>query len=126
MARCERGYVCAVCGGEVETLVESELYLRYALGEVPADLLHKSPERHIRCNPAIAQFIVDPEFAPVSVDGPFAKAELDPEFVAAEEARVSAAFRRLRELPALGIPIHEYPLTAPSEEDCEAEAPAGG
>ena len=112
MARCDRGYVCAVCGQEVETLVESELYLRYALGEVPPETLHKSPERHIRCNPAIAQFIVDSRFPPLSAEGPFAKTALDSEFVADEEARVTAAFRRLHELLELGVPIHEYPLVA--------------
>ncbi len=125
MARCERGYVCAVCGQEVETLVESELYLRYALGEVAPEMLQKSPERHIRCNPAIGQFIVDPRFPPLSADGPFAKTELDPEFVAAEEARVTAAFRRLHDLLELGVPIHEYPLVATPPGDDEAEAPAG-
>ncbi len=52
MARCERGYLCAVCGHEVEELQDSELYLRYVLGEVEWDMLHKFPERHIRCNPA--------------------------------------------------------------------------
>ena len=40
----------------------------------------------------------------------FAKAELDPEFVAAEEARVTRGFQRLREVLALGLPIVEYPL----------------
>lgn len=125
MARCDRGYVCAVCGQEVETLVESELYLRYALGEVTPEMLQKSPERHIRCNPAIGQFIVDPRFPSLAADGPFAKGSLDPEFVAAEEARVTAAFRRLHELLELGVPIHEYPLVAPPPEDDESEVPAG-
>ena len=34
MAGCERGYLCAVCGQEVEEITESDLYLRYVLGEV--------------------------------------------------------------------------------------------
>ena len=42
MARCERGYLCEVCGGEVEELTESDLYLRYVLGEVDPELLHQA------------------------------------------------------------------------------------
>jgi len=125
MAGCNRGYLCAVCGQEVETLVESELYLRYAMGEAPLESLSKSPERHLRCNPTLAQFIVDPKFPPMLAEGPFAKTELDPEFVAAEEARVTTAYRRLRELTGLGIPIHEYPLVEAPAEDDPSEAPAG-
>lgn len=125
MAGCNRGYLCAVCGGDVATLVESELYLRYAMGEAPLESLGRSPERHIRCNPTLAQFIVDPNFPPMLAEGPFAKTELDPEFVAAEEARVSAAYRRLRELTGLGIPIYEYPLVDAPAEEGQSEAPAG-
>jgi hypothetical protein len=110
MARCERGYLCAVCGHEVEELHDSELYLRYVLGEVEWELLHKFPERHIRCNPALAQFIVDAEYAPVIAPGAFAKTNLDLEYVREEEARVTRGYRRLRELAALDLPISEYPL----------------
>jgi hypothetical protein len=112
MARCDQGYLCAACGGEVEGLLESELYLRYVLGEVDPELLHKLPERHLRCNPALAQFIVDESFEPLVADGPFAKTALDPAYVAAEESRVSAGFRRLRELAAAEREgtILEYPL----------------
>ncbi|WP_165244977.1 hypothetical protein [Paludisphaera soli] len=115
MARCDQGYLCAACGAEVEGLLESELYLRYVLGEVDPELLHKLPERHLRCNPALAQFIVDESFAAAVDDGPFAKSALDPAFVAAEEARVSAGFRRLRELAAADREgtILEYPLASP-------------
>jgi len=127
MAGCNKGYLCAVCGEDVETLVESELYLRYALGEAPLESLGRSPERHIRCNPTLAQFIVDPRFPPMLAEGPFAKTELDAEFVAAEEARVSAGYRRLRELSGLGIPIYEYPLAeSPAGDDqSQTKAPAG-
>ncbi len=110
MARCERGYLCAVCGEPVEELFESDLYLRYVLGEVDPERLHKLPERHIRCNPALAQFVVVPGWTPLSIEGPFAKCELDPEFVAREEARVTRGYLRLQELGRLGVPIHEYPL----------------
>lgn len=98
MARCEQGYLCSVCGEEVEDLRDSDLYLRYLLGEVDPETLHVAPERHLRCNPTLAQFIVADGFDPVTVAGPFGKAGLDPAFVAAEEARVTAAYRRLAEL----------------------------
>ena len=65
MALCEQGYLCEVCGGDVEGITDSDLYLRYVLGEVPPEKLHILRERHIRCNPALAQFIVDPAFEPV-------------------------------------------------------------
>lgn len=110
MARCEQGYLCEVCGREVEGIADSDLYLRYVLGEVPIDALHRSPERHVRCNPALAQFIMDPAFEPVACSGPFAKEALDLTDVAEEERRVTRAWRRLQELPGSGLPIHLYPL----------------
>jgi hypothetical protein len=110
MARCEQGYLCEVCGQDVGEITDSDLYLRYVLGEVPPEQLHLLPERHIRCNPSVAQYIVDPAFAPIACGGFFAKGILDPGFVAAEEMRVTRGWRRLQELPTLGIPIIEYPL----------------
>ena len=65
MALCEQGYLCDVCGQEVEEMTDSDLYLRYVLGEVHPEQLHLLRERHIRCNPVTAQFIVDPGFEPV-------------------------------------------------------------
>lgn len=112
MARCDEGYLCDVCGAEVEDITESDLYLRYVLGEVDPETLHSTPERHIACNPTLAQFIEDDDFEPPVVEGPFAKAELDPEFVAGEERRVTAGYRRLREIfrTTRELPITEYPL----------------
>jgi hypothetical protein len=110
MARCEQGYLCDVCGREVDGISESDLYLRYVLGEVRPERLHAERERHIRCNPTLAQFIVDPAFPPVPCEGGFGKDALDPAFVREEEARVTRAWRRLQEIPRLGIPITEYPL----------------
>jgi hypothetical protein len=110
MAKCEQGYPCDVCSQEVEEMIDSDLYLRYILGHVPPQTLHVQPERHIRCNPSLAQFIVDSAFTPVICEGPFAKQFLDPAFVAEQEERVSRAWRRLQELPALHLPIQEYPL----------------
>ena len=110
MARCERGYLCDVCGLEVEDITESDLYLRFVLGEVPAERLHLLPERHLRCNPSVAQYIVDAAFAPVVCEGPFDKQTLNAAWVAGEEARVTRGWRRLQEIPTLQIPISEYPL----------------
>jgi len=117
MARCDEGYRCEVCGRDVEAITESDLYLRYVLGEVPLERLHRSPERHVRCNPALAQYIIEAGFEPVACDGPFAKAGLDPEFVRAEEERVSRGWRRLQALPHLGLTIAEYPLTVTPETE---------
>ena len=110
MARCEQGYLCDVCGKEVEQIVDSDLYLRYVLGEVPPERLHRERERHIRCNPSLAQFIRHPDFPPVSCEGDFSKSFLDPDFVAEQEERVTRAWQRLQQLPHLGLPITEYPL----------------
>jgi hypothetical protein len=121
MARCERGYLCAVCGQDVEAITDSDLYLRFVLGEVPLEMLHRLPERHVRCNPALAQYVVHDDFAPVTCEGPFAKSELDAEFVAAEEGRVSRGYRRLLAIPTLGLTVPEYPLSV--TPDGEEERP---
>jgi hypothetical protein len=110
MAKCEQGYLCEVCGAEVEAMTDSDLYLRFILGEVLPEQLHAQPERHIRCNPALAQYIIDPAFEPVRCEGLFAKEMFDPQWVAEEEARVTRGWRRLQEIPSLGISIMEYPL----------------
>lgn len=110
MARCDQGYLCEVCGRDVEAITESDLYLRYVLGEVPIFRLQQMPERHIRCNPAVSQYIVAAEFEPVFCDGSFDKRNLDVEFVASEEMRVTRGWQRLQEIPTLGIPLDEYPL----------------
>lgn len=111
MARCEQGYLCEVCGEEVEDITQSDLYFGYVLGEVPADELHLRRERHLRCNPERAQYIVDPGFAPVVCEGFFDKRSLDVDHVAAEEVRITRGWRRLQEIPALNIPIIDYPLS---------------
>jgi hypothetical protein len=110
MARCEQGYLCDVCGGDVESITDSDLYLRYVLGEVVPEELHLLRERHIRCNLALAQYIVDPDFPPIHCDGPFAKEGFDSAYVKEQEARVTRGWRRLQELPRLGLSIVEYPL----------------
>ena len=57
MAKCDEGYRCEVCGEDVTSIVDSDLYLRYVIGELDPEVLHTSPERHIRCNPVLAQFM---------------------------------------------------------------------
>jgi hypothetical protein len=110
MARCDQGYLCDVCGDEVEDITGSDLYLRYVLGQVDARHLLSTPERHLRCNPVQAQFIVDPGFPPVVVEGPFGKGELDPDEVRRQEELVTRGWRRLQSVRELGLPISEYPL----------------
>ncbi|HSQ56383.1 MAG TPA: hypothetical protein VLM40_11640 [Gemmata sp.] len=111
MAKCDEGYRCEVCGRDVETIVDSDLYLRYVLGEVPLESLHRVAERHIRCNPALAQYIVDPAFEAVTSTGPFDKRQLDAGFVRGEDQRVTRGWRRLQAIPTLGLAVPEYPLS---------------
>jgi hypothetical protein len=110
MAKCDEGYLCDVCGLDVAELIDSDLYLRYIVGMLDPEVLHTTPERHIRCNPALAQYIVANDFAPVTVDGPFDKRQLDGAFVAEREALITRGWRRLNEVVRLGVPIIEYPL----------------
>jgi hypothetical protein len=117
MARCDEGYRCEVCGRDVESIAESDLYLRYVLGEVPLETLHRLPERHLACNPVLAQYIVDADFESIEHSGPFDKRQFDSDHRMAEEARVSRAWRRLQAIPSLGLAIPEYPLSiTPAEE----------
>ncbi len=110
MVACDQGYLCDVCGKDVEAIIDSDLYLRYIMGEVSPLALPTMRERHIRCNAGTAQYIVDPAFEPVICEGFFAKTLLDANYVAQQEALVTRAWRRLQEVPRLGIPLTEYPL----------------
>ena len=38
MAKCDEGYRCEVCGRDVEAVTDSDLYLRFVLGEAHASL----------------------------------------------------------------------------------------
>lgn len=111
MAKCDEGYICEVCQQDVAGITQSDLYLRYVIGMIEPEVLHTARERHIRCNPTLAQFIVDERFEPVTVEGPFDKRQLDPEFVRQREDLVSRGYRRLWEL-AKGAEarIIDYPL----------------
>jgi hypothetical protein len=116
MAKCDEGYPCDVCGQDVEGILESDLYLRFVLGEIPLEQLHLHPERHIGCNPSVAQYIQDVGFKAIECDGMFDKRLLDSEFVQMEEARVSRGWRRLRDIPTLRLAIPEYPLAITPDE----------
>ncbi len=111
MAKCDEGYLCDVCGQDVAELTDSDLYLRYIIGMLDPEVLHTTAERHIRCNPALAQYIVAEDFQPpVVFEGPFDKQQLDAAFVAEQDALITRGWRRLNEVVRLGLPIIEYPL----------------
>lgn len=116
MAKCDEGYLCEVCGEDVGSITDSDLYLRYVIGALDPEVLHTTAERHVRCNPSLAQYIVDDKFKPaVSLEGPFDKRQLDDAYVREREALVTRGWRRLRELPKLGGPITDYPLPEVTE-----------
>ena len=110
MATCDEGYLCDVCGQDVAELTDSDLYLRYIIGMLDPEVLHTTSERHIRCNPALGQYIVADDFEPVVVEGPFDKRQLDPAFVREQVRLVTRGWKRLNEVASLGVPIIEYPL----------------
>jgi len=109
MAKCEEGYLCEVCGRDVEAITDSDLYLRYVIGLIDPEVLHTQRERHVVCNPSLAQFIVDPRFTPVAVEGPFDKRQLDPAYVRERETLVTRGWQRLHELGGIER-IIDYPL----------------
>lgn len=110
MAKCDEGYLCDVCGQDVADLIDSDLYLRYIVGILDPEVLHTTSERHIRCNPSLAQYIVTDDFEPVVVEGPFDKQQLDEAYVGERERLITRGWKRLKEVAGLGIPIIEYPL----------------
>ena len=111
MAKCDEGYLCEVCGEDVGSITDSDLYLRYVIGTLDPEVLHTTPERHLRCNPSLAQYVVDERFEPVVVEGPFDKRTLDPTYVREREDLVTRGWRRLRELAKDHEgPITDYPL----------------
>jgi len=115
--KCETGYLCDVCGGDVEAITESDLYLRYVIGLADPEVLHTTRERHIRCNPSLAQFIIDDDFEPVFVEGAFDKRALDPTYVRQREELVTRGWRRLREIAEQGVAaIIDYPLPEVKEK----------
>lgn len=114
MAKCDEGYLCEVCGEEVESIVDSDLYLRFVIGLLDPETLHTTAERHLRCNPQLAQFIRTDDFDPIEAEGMFARHQLDPQFVAQREQLVTRGYQRLKEIAAIRarqeMSILEYPL----------------
>ena len=110
MAKCDEGYLCDVCGEDVATLSDSDLYLRYIVGLLDPEVLHTTSERHIRCNPTLAQYIVADDFEPVTVEGPFDKRTLDGDYVRQQEALLTRGWRRLNQVAGEDLTIVEYPL----------------
>jgi hypothetical protein len=110
MAKCDEGYLCDVCGQDVAILAESDLYLRYIVGMLDPEVLHTTPERHIRCNPELAQYIVADDFPQIFREGPFDKRKLDAEFVRRQEELLTRGWQRLNEVAKQEFPIIEYPL----------------
>jgi len=112
MAKCDEGYRCEVCGEDVTSIVESDLYLRYVIGELDPEVLHTSPERHIRCNPVLAQFIEHGEFETIVVEGGFSRDQLDPDFVHPRVGLVTRGYARLLEIAATegDRDVTAYPL----------------
>jgi len=113
VSSCDEGYNCDRCGEYVENIRESELYLRYVLGVVPLAELPREPERHIRCAPEFAQFIVDSGFEAVDCnDSALAKQALPADVRARQERIFTLAWGRLQELAEAGAPVDSYPLSA--------------
>ena len=110
MAKCDEGYLCEVCGKDVAELSDSDLYLRYIVGMLDPEVLHTTLERHIRCNPTLAQYIVADDFETVVVDGPFDKRMLDPQFVRQQERLLTRGWQRLKEVAGKELKIIDYPL----------------
>ena len=112
MARCDQGYLCEVCGNAADVITESDLYLRFVIGEITPSQLPGMPERHIRCNPVLAQFIDHPNFPPVTVQGDFDKRLFDADDVSSRTTLVTRGWLRLQELSTSkdGVPLSLYPL----------------
>ena len=113
MARCDQGYLCRVCGAEVEDITDSDLYLQYVIGWIDPETLHTVSECHLRCNPTLAQFIDDERFRPsVIVEGDFARQALDPTFVAERIQLINRGYARLWEIFNEETPpaVMDYPL----------------
>jgi hypothetical protein len=123
MAKCDQGYRCEVCGEDVESIADSDLYLRYVIGEVDPEQLHELPERHLRCNPVLAQFITHQKFDPVQLEGLLDKSSLDAAYVAQREDLVTRGWMRLQELAGRrGLSVLEYPLPEAIEKYRRAAA----
>lgn len=121
MAKCDEGYRCDVCGSDVTSIVDSDLYLRFVIGELDPEVLHTSPERHLRCNPVVSQFIEDDRFESVTAEAGFCKTDLDPEFSQQRTDVVTRGYRRLLEIAATegDRDVTTYPLPEFRDRYCD-------
>lgn len=113
MAKCDEGYPCQVCGQDVTSIVDSDLYLRFVIGELNPESLHVAPERHLRCNPTLSQFIDDPRFHRVVADGALGVPGLDREFAEERTRLVTRGYQRLHDIiamPETDRDVTAYPL----------------
>lgn len=111
MADCDQGYFCEACREYVDAVNDSDLYLRFVMGLVSPEELMRARERHVRCRPSLAQYIVDPNFEPVlDADPATDKRQRPADSVRRMESLVTRAWRRLQEIPGSGLSIAEYPL----------------
>lgn len=113
MAKCDQGYLCEVCGKEVDGLTESALYLQYVVGWIDPETLHTRRECHLQCLPTLAQYIDDERFtANIEVPAEFDRMHLDAEFVRERSALITRGYQRLWELKnkRRGLTVAEYPL----------------
>ncbi len=114
MAKCDQGYLCRVCGEEVEHITDSQLYLSFVIGEIDPETLHASPECHLKCAPVFSQFINDKRFETLpEIDGAFAKGQLDPDYVELRMKLISRGYDRLwaiRDQRRKPLTVIEYPL----------------
>lgn len=113
MAKCDEGYLCQVCGEEVERLDESALYLQFVVGWIDPETLHTRPECHLRCNPALSQYIDDPHFSPpIEIEGEFDRRTLDATFTAERAELLTRGYLRLRDLQKRrsSLTVLDYPL----------------
>ena len=107
-----------MCGEDVTSIVDSDLYLRYVIGELDPEVLHTSAERHIRCNSVLAQFIRHDDFEAIIVEGEWSLEGLDPEYVRQRIELVSRGFARLLEIAASegDRDVTAYPLSEAIEK----------
>lgn len=112
MAKCDEGYLCEVCGEEVEALSESALYLQFVIGWVDPETLHTRRECHLKCQPNLAQFIDHADFERPIVLGDFSRAAMDADFANERAALVTRGYERLLELQfkRRSLTVADYPL----------------
>ena len=119
MAKCDEGYLCEVCGEEVELLTDSALYLQYVIGWIDPETLHTRRESHLRCQPTLAQFIDDPRFQPpIVVENEFDRRILDSAFAAERCELITLGYQRLWQLQSerRDLTVVDYPLPGVREK----------